>query len=79
MQKSEAFSILDPILLGGYTRYITDIRSKSRGPPFQPSNSATLRLHHARAAAVVPVEPVDIDTGPDAQHHWEDLPMGLLG
>ena len=41
MQKSEAFSILDPILLGGYTRYITDIRSKSPGLRF---NRPTLRL-----------------------------------
>ena len=43
MQKSEAFSILDPILLGGYTRYITDIRSKSPGLPCKPQTLANLK------------------------------------
>ena len=41
MQKSEAFSILDPILLGGYTRYITDIRSKSPGLPCKPQTNTS--------------------------------------
>ena len=52
------------------------------GPSRQAFVPPVRHLRHGRQgrpAAVVPVEALDLDTGPDAQHHREDLSMGMLG